>query len=186
MKNQSRLPNSWLVWQPFSFSLNADVATRPWRTPRLACRLSRTVMHPGVWKISCPASRRFCRPSTEQVNYSKMPLQIARAGFGISGAPGMILTRAPSRAPFALGVKITPGPQTCSRATIGLRPRRSWRTRRVDGARDVSKVLRPLHAVFVVGLRLVAAVVPPLGVNLAADNRNALVSALCGGYPAAQ
>ena len=128
----------------------------------------------------------FARPSTEQVNYSKMPLQIARAGFGISGAPGMILTRAPSRAPFALGVKITPGPQTCSRATIGLRPRRSWRTRRVDGARDVSKVLRPLHAVFVVGLRLVAAVVPPLGVNLAADNRNALVSALCGGYPAAQ
>ena len=42
-------------------------------------------------------------------------------------------------------------------------------------ARDVSKVLRPLHAVFVVGLRLVAAVVPPLGVNLAADDRNALV-----------
>ena len=83
MKNQSRLPNSWLVWQPFSFSLNADVATRPWRTPRLACRLSRTVMHPGVWKISCPASRRFCRPSTEQVNYSKMPLQIARAGSAV-------------------------------------------------------------------------------------------------------
>ena len=42
-------------------------------------------------------------------------------------------------------------------------------------ARDVSKVLRPRHAVFVVGLRLVAAVVPPLGVNLAADDRNALV-----------
>ena len=33
-----------------------------------------------------------------------------------------------SRAPFALGVKITPGPQTCSRAPVGLRPRRSWRT----------------------------------------------------------
>ena len=62
---------------------SADVATRPWRTPRLACRLSRTVMHPGVWKISCPASRRFCRPSTEQVNYSKMPLQIARAGSAV-------------------------------------------------------------------------------------------------------
>ena len=58
--------NSWLVWQPFSFSLNADVATRPWRTPRLACRRSRAVMRPGVWKISCPASRRFCRPSTER------------------------------------------------------------------------------------------------------------------------
>ena len=31
----------------------------------------------------------------------------------------MILTRAPSRAPFTLVVKITPGPQTCSRATVG-------------------------------------------------------------------
>ena len=38
----------------------------------------------------------------------------------VCGHPtGMILTRAPSRAPFALVVKITPGPQTCSRAPVG-------------------------------------------------------------------
>ena len=76
----------------------ADVATRPWRTPhsarrdvspllgvwrspRLACRRSRATLRQGVWKRSCPASRRICSPSTEQVNYSKKPLQIARAGF---------------------------------------------------------------------------------------------------------
>ena len=46
-----------------------------------ACRRSRATLRPGVWKRSCPASRRFARPSTEQVNYSKKPLQIARAGF---------------------------------------------------------------------------------------------------------
>ena len=28
------------------------VATRPWRTPRLACRRSRAVMRPGVWERS--------------------------------------------------------------------------------------------------------------------------------------
>ena len=38
----------------------------------------------------------------------------------VCGHPtSMILTRAPSRAPFALVVKITPGPQTCSRAPVG-------------------------------------------------------------------
>ena len=38
----------------------------------------------------------------------------------VCGHPtGMILTRAPSRAPFTLAAKITPGPQTCSRATVG-------------------------------------------------------------------
>ena len=38
----------------------------------------------------------------------------------VCGHPtGMILTRAPSRAPFTLAVKITPGPQTCSRAPVG-------------------------------------------------------------------
>ena len=38
----------------------------------------------------------------------------------VCGHPtGMILTRAPSRALFALVVKITPGPQTCSRAPVG-------------------------------------------------------------------
>ena len=31
----------------------------------------------------------------------------------------MILTRAPSRAPFTLAVKIMSGPQTCSRAPVG-------------------------------------------------------------------
>ena len=37
----------------------------------------------------------------------------------------MISTRAPSRAPFTVAVEITSGPRTCSRATVGLRPRRS-------------------------------------------------------------
>ena len=38
----------------------------------------------------------------------------------VCGRPtGMILTRAPSRAPFTPAVKITPGPQTCSRAPVG-------------------------------------------------------------------
>ena len=38
----------------------------------------------------------------------------------VCGHPaGMILTRAPSRAPFTSAVKITPGPQTCSRAPVG-------------------------------------------------------------------
>ena len=38
----------------------------------------------------------------------------------VCGHPtSMILTRAPSRAPFALVVKITPGPQACSRAPVG-------------------------------------------------------------------
>ena len=38
----------------------------------------------------------------------------------VCGRPtSMILTRAPSRVPFTLAVKITPGPQTCSRAPVG-------------------------------------------------------------------
>jgi hypothetical protein len=38
----------------------------------------------------------------------------------VCGHPtSMILTRAPSRAPFTLVVKITLGPQTCSRAPVG-------------------------------------------------------------------
>ena len=40
----------------------ADVATRPWRTPRFACRRSRAVERPGVWKRSSSTSRRFCPP----------------------------------------------------------------------------------------------------------------------------
>ena len=39
----------------------------------------------------------------------------------------MISTRAPSRTPFTVAVEITSGPQTCSRATVGFRPRRSER-----------------------------------------------------------
>jgi len=31
---------------------SADVATRPWRTPRFACRRSQTITHLGVWKRS--------------------------------------------------------------------------------------------------------------------------------------
>ena len=49
----------------FSFAAGAaredmsDVATRPWRTPRFACRRSRTVMRQGVWKrSSCHAVTR--------------------------------------------------------------------------------------------------------------------------------
>ena len=38
----------------------------------------------------------------------------------VCGRPAsMILTRAPSRAPLTLAVKITPGPQICSRAPVG-------------------------------------------------------------------
>ena len=33
---------------------SADVATRPWQTPRIACRRSQTITHLGVWKRSMP------------------------------------------------------------------------------------------------------------------------------------
>ena len=58
----------------------------------------------------------------------------------------MILTRAPSRAPFTPAVKITPGPQTCSRAPVGspaseprqAAPSRWSRVRQAEGRRRKS------------------------------------------------
>jgi len=52
-----------------------------------ACRRSRAVSAREYGKDQARHRGGFAHPSTEQVNYSKMPLQIARVGFGISGAP---------------------------------------------------------------------------------------------------
>ena len=47
----------------------------------------------------------------------------ARPNRTLPGTPDMISTRAPSRAPFTMGVEITSSPLMCSRATVGSRSR---------------------------------------------------------------
>ena len=66
---------------------SADVAARPWRTPLPRAAGPGPSCAREYGKDQARHHGGFARPSTERMNYSKMPLQIARAGFGISGAP---------------------------------------------------------------------------------------------------
>ena len=51
LRGSRRLPPSHKATVDESEGMT-DVATRPWRTPRLACRRSQATLHPGVWKRS--------------------------------------------------------------------------------------------------------------------------------------